>query len=197
MRTLVSFYCGIALALLLARPVCAEQVFLAEAARIMREQPQNTEAIVAALNRGLAKQPDSVVLLQARADLYCSRGLLDLCRADSQRILQVRPDAVESLLLLCMLDELEGSTPESCASCYAEAATRFAARLAFTPQEKMANALNRVIALLLARHPDAEKEKAALLANGVSHPLLQHFDRKRALHSIFGQEVKIQEDRTE
>ena len=197
MRTLVFFCWCIALALLLARPACAEQASLAEAARIMREQPKNTEAIAAALSRGLAKQPDSVLLLQARADLYCSRGLLALCRADAQRILQVRPEAVESLLLLCMLDELEGSAPESCAPCYEEAATRFAARLAFTPQEKMANVLNRVIALLLARHPDAEKEKAALLASGVSHPLLQHIDRKRALHSIFGEvqaEQKISDD---
>jgi hypothetical protein len=97
-----------------------------------------------------------------------------------------------------MLDEFEGAAPQVYETCYRDVAELFAAGPAASAEQKTANTFNYIFAMMMANHPDAEKEKAAFLSKAASDPkawiyhgVLDAFDRKRALREIFGRCIDI------
>lgn len=171
------------------------QSYLDETLRLYQEHNEDTAAIAKVLTDGLAAYPENIPLLQSRASLYCSRTMLKECRADIQHLLRLKPDLAEPQMALCMLDELEGMDSKFYESCYLKAADMFAARLSTSSSDaETGNKMNHVFALLMARHPDAEKEKAAFLSNvatdpqaRIYHGILDDFNRERFLREAFGQ----------
>jgi hypothetical protein len=173
----------------------AAQAYLDEVSQLYQERFDDTQALVALLSEGLSAYPDNIPLLESRTHLYCSRGMLPECRADVLRLLDQTSGRAEVRMMLCMLDEYEGGDWETYEACYREAAAQFAARFpAATPEQKTADKFNHIVSLLMARDPNAEKEKAAFLSGTKSHPnseiyeMLNSFDRKQMLHDIFGEE---------
>ena len=174
------------------------QAHLDAALRVYLEQPENIPSVIEPLNKGLAAYPDSIRLLQFRANFHCNGGMLAECRADNARVLELQPAQAEAFMMLCMLDEVEGAERQVYEACYLKAAELFAARSApsrgWDGDLEISYKFNYVFALLLARHPDAEKEKAELLSRAAaSHPsilvyiseMLNEFDRERILREVF------------
>ena len=171
------------------------QAYLEDVSRLSLEQKENTAAIAEILDKGLAVYPGSLPLLQSRANLYCSRGELRECRSDTRRLLEVQPGLVEAHTMICMLDEFEGSAREVYEPCYLKIVDMLAARpRASSPEMEISDNSQYVFALLMARHPDADKERAAFLSRVASDPqawiynkMFNDFDRTRALREVFGQ----------
>ena len=171
------------------------QSYLDATFQLYQEQGEDTTAIAKELTRGLTAYPDSVPLLLSRASLYCGRGMLSECRTDLQRLLKIQPTIIEARMTLCMLDEFEGTDKNTSENCYSEVVRQYAALpSAPSPELEVANSLNYVFALLMARHPDAEKEKSALLTRLGSEPqahlyfeILNDFDRDIWLHKTLAQ----------
>lgn len=171
------------------------RAYLEEAFYLFHKKEENAAAIAELLTKGLTAYPDSIPLLQSRANLYCSLGMSSECREDILRLLALKPDLAEARMMLCLLDEFEGTDEQNSKACYQEAAEMFAARSpASSPEVKIGNECNYVFALLMARHPDAEKEKSAFLSRiepestgWMYHEMLHDFDRERALREVFGQ----------
>lgn len=191
-------FCLLLTALLL--PSCSGekkdvQAYLDEAFRLFQERHEDTAAIAGLLSKGLAEHPDSLPLLQSRASLYCNRGMPQECRADARRMLELKPDHTEARMMLCLLDEFEDVAGRNDHACYQGVADIYAARPpAASPEAETANTLNYVFALLMARNPDAEKEKNAFLEKMGSDPnaelyrsILNDFDRQRIFREVFGQ----------
>lgn len=161
--------------------------------RLYQERFDDTSAIEELLTKGLTKYPESIPLLQSRGDLYCSRGMLKECRADTERLLKLRPSLIEARMMLCMLDEFEGKDEEACGECYREVVGLYAARpQSSSPDKEISDKFSYVFALLMAKSPDAEKEKTALLSRVKSEPhawifqgILDDFNRERALREVF------------
>lgn len=170
------------------------QSYLDEASRLYQERNEDTAAISALLTKGLAKHPDSMPLLQSRANLYCSRGMLQECRADTQRLLELKPNLIEARMMLCMLDEFEGVDEMEYGACYHEVVNIMVTQPKRSSSDKeISDQFNYVFALLMANSPDAEKEKTAFLSRVESEPqagiyqgVLTDFNRKRALRDVFG-----------
>lgn len=169
------------------------QNYLSETARLYRENTDDTAAIAQLLTEGLVVYPNSIPLLQSRANLYCSRGMLGECRADTLRLLQLKPNSTEGRMMLCMLDEFEGAGEQHYEACYLDVVNLFGATSTVASQDvKNTNKFNYVIALLMANHPDANREKEVFLSSVVSDDnawiyegVLNNFDRKRVLSEIF------------
>lgn len=170
------------------------QSYLDATFRLYQERFDDTSAIAELLTKGLAKYPENIALLQSRGDLYCSRGMLKECRADTERLLKLRASLIEARMMLCMLDEFEGKDEEVYGECYREVVALYAAQpQSSSPDKKISDKFSYVFALLMAKSPDAEKEKVVFLASVASEPrawiyhgVLDNFDRERALREIFG-----------
>ena len=170
------------------------QSYLDATTRLYQEKNEDTAAIAELLTKGLNNHPDSLPLLQSRANLYCSRGKLFECRADTQRLLELRPNLAEARMMLCMLDEFEGADEKSCEVCYSAVAELLSALpQPDSPEKEISNKFNYVFALLMANSPEAETEKSVFLSRVASEPqarmfqgLLENFNRKRALREILG-----------
>ncbi|MDR2819948.1 MAG: hypothetical protein LBB60_05410 [Desulfovibrio sp.] len=171
-----------------------EQAYLEETFRLYQERHEDTAAIAGLLTKGLLAYPNSFPLLQARANLYCSRRMLSECRADTHQLLELKPSLIEAKMMLCMLDEFEGVARQIDETCYREVATIYAALPSTSsPDLEIGNKFNYVVALLMARHPNAEQEKAAFLSKVASEPqawiyhgVLDDFNRERMLREVFG-----------
>lgn len=169
------------------------QTYLEETFLMYQERFDDTPAIAGHLSSGLAAHPDSIPLLQSRADLYCGRGLLRECRADTQRLLELKPGSIEGRMMICMLDEFEGADRQIYERCYREVADLYAALPpAASPDMEISNRFNQLFAVMMANSPDVEKEKAAFLAKAASdsrcrlyHEILSSFNRERVLREIF------------
>jgi hypothetical protein len=166
-----------------------------ESSRLFMERNEETAAIIKPLSEGLAAYPENIHLLESRANIYCSRGMLPECREDSLRLLQLTSGRAEVRVMLCMLDEYEGGDRETYEACYRKVADQLAARPpAATPDKVISDKFNYVFALLMARAPEAEKEKTDFLSSVEADPrawiyygILDSFDRKQALREIFGE----------
>lgn len=169
------------------------QKYLQETARLYRENNEDTGAIAKVLTEGLVAYPNSIPLLQSRGNLYCSRGMLGECRADTLRLLQLKPNSAEVRMMLCMLDEFEGADEQHYKACYLGVVDLLkAVPPAVSQNIKIANRFSYVFALLMASHQDANKEKETFLSSVVSDDnawiyegVLNNFDRKRVLSEIF------------
>ncbi|MDL2317278.1 hypothetical protein LJC59_09475 [Desulfovibrio sp. OttesenSCG-928-A18] len=172
--------------------------YLDEAAGLYRQEPEDAAAIVAVFTRGLEAHPDNIPLLQSRAGFLCSHGMLPQCRADVDRLIQLKPELIEVRMMRCMLDEFEKADPEQYDACYRDIVGRIAALPPpaddEAPEHKLARKFNYVFALLMAGHPDAQTELEDLLeqARALQQEefyidLLRNFDRQRVLKDIFGQ----------
>jgi hypothetical protein len=170
------------------------QEYLDETFHIYQERYEDTAAIDELLTKGLITYPNSISLLQSRANLYCNRGMLSECRADAHRLLELKPSLAEAKMMLCMLDEFEGVSSQIYEICYREVANVYAAHISISsPELEIENQFNYVVALLMARHPDAEQEKVAFLSKVASKPqswiyygVLDDFNRECILHDVFG-----------
>ena len=170
------------------------QSYLDETSRLYQQRNEDTATISAVLTEGLTKHPDSIPLLQSRANLYCSRGMLQECRADTQHLLKLKPNLIEARMMLCMLDEFEGGDEEAYGACYHEVVNIMVTQPKRSSSDKeISDQFNYVFALLMANSPDAEKEKAAFLSRVESEPqagiyqgILNNFNRKQALRDVFG-----------
>jgi hypothetical protein len=175
------------------------QEYLEETFRLYQERHEDTAAIAGLLTKGLTAYPDSLPLLQSRGNLYCSRGMLSECRADTRRVLELKPDFIEAKMMLCMLDEFEEVAGQSYETCYREVVNAYAALPSpSSPEWEIANKFNYVFALLMARHPDAEQEKAAFLIKTDSEPqswiyhgTLDDFNRELILRGAFGNNIEV------
>lgn len=169
------------------------QSYLDATFRLYQERFDDTSAIAELLTKGLAEHPDNIQLLQSRAELYCSRGVLKECRADTQRLLQLKPKLIEARMMLCMLDEFEGKDETVYGACYREVVDLYTTRLqSSSPEKEIPDKFSFIFALLMADSPDAEKEKAAFLSRVKSEPqawifqgILEDFNRERALREVF------------
>jgi hypothetical protein len=171
-----------------------EQAYLEAMIRLYQEHPEDTANIIALLSKGLSEHPDSLPLLQFRANLYCSRGMLSECRADTRRTLRLKSNFIEARMMLCMLDEFEGVGSPLYEACYRKVAAMYAELQPASSDQEIANKFNYIFALLMARHPDAEKETTAFLSKMASNPqahiyheVLDNFNREHALREVFGQ----------
>lgn len=168
------------------------QAYLDEITRLYQEAGGDTKAVDAVWAKGLAAYPDSIPLLQSRANMVCSRGMLAECRADSQRLLKLKPDMIEFRMMLCLLDDYERVCGQSCQPCYQKVADMYAARAATLPPERaVMDKANRVAALLLAGLPEAQAEKSAFLASlpeseaKMQREILDYISRERILSDMF------------
>ena len=170
------------------------QSYLDETVRLYQERNEDTVAIAEILTVGLSKYPDNMPLLQSRANLYCSRGMLQECRTDTEHLLELKPNLIEAHMMLCMLDEFEGVEEKTYSACYRNVVHLHAIQpQPSSPDKEISGAFTYVFALLMANAPDAEKEKAAFLSRANSEPqawiyqdILNDFSRERALREVFG-----------
>ena len=169
------------------------QSYLDATFRLYQERFDDTAAIAELLTKGLTEHPESIPLLQSRADLYCSRGILKECRADTQHLLKLRPNLIEARMMLCMLDEFEGKGEKVYGACYREVVDLYTTRpQSSSPEKEISDKFSFIFALLMADSPDAEKEKEAFLSRVKSEPqawifqgILEDFNRERALREVF------------
>lgn len=168
------------------------ETYLEEVVQLYQKHFEDTAAIAALLSEAIAAHPDHIGLLNSRASLYCNRGMRAECRADTTRIVELAPENIEARSMLCILDDFEGVDRQTVAACYLDIAERYAAQPpADSPEREMYRRFNHVFMLLMAGHPDAEKEKEAFLLKVDSSPdawmyhgVLDDFDRDMFLHKL-------------
>lgn len=170
------------------------EAYVEKANALLEENPGNVDKPIAILSEGLERFPDNTQLLFLRGNYYCHKRDFAACRADSTRLLELKPDRIEVRSLLCLLDEYEGVDELTNSECYQQVATMYEKKYAFSPDALHSQEFNYVIMLLLARHPAAEDTKKAFLAKAdaqedslawVYHHLLDTFDRTRFIKELF------------
>lgn len=119
---------------------------------------------------------------------------MDFCWSVS--VLKHDPNRAEAIFGLCMMDELEGVNINRRKDCYIKAANMFHERKPASIDHDIPNRFNYVLTLLMAEHPDAQKERVAFLEFIKSMPeyslwlyekALNDFNRKKMLKEIFNQ----------
>lgn len=204
-RYIIPFICLIILLAACDRQAKGVQGYLDEVIILLRKDNfnYNKDEVIKMLSEGLEEYPDDIRLLTARSNVYCDHGLVTECRADLMSILKQDPERADSILELCMLDELEGADESASKQCYMKAAKIFSKYTSnsiksiiynqFGIKNIIYNQFGYVFALLMADHPDAQKEKEELftlvqLTPGynidVFKVLLNDFNREKKLQSI-------------
>lgn len=170
------------------------EAYLGKVEQIYQANPEDIPAILEALSEGLEQFPDDTTLLTTRANFYCASGKIQECRTDVLRLVELKPDLIETHGFLCMLDEYKGADQQANDACYQRVAAMYAAKYNFDPNVLHPQELNYVTMLLMGNHPEAESRKQAFLAKAVNHPysdlyheILDNFVRTELLSDILGQ----------